>query len=250
MTTLQIASDLHIEHKRDDTPEPKDYICPVADVLILAGDIGSLYKFEQLQGFLRKLSHLFQVILYIPGNHEFYTMPSYQQLSYKALEKRLETLDHSISNLHVLNRSSVRIKNLCIVGCTLWSKPKCTVPPFIVRVPGLNTPAYANRHKEDLHYIKKMVRYCKKEKYDMVVVTHHPPSYRALIGAKKRKQFDSLYATDLDYMLDGKDMQLWICGHTHKNIDFTNKGCRVVSNQKGKSKDRIKDYSKSFRIRV
>ena len=44
MTSIQIASDLHIEFKNDDVPDPLNYITPTANILILAGDIGSLYK--------------------------------------------------------------------------------------------------------------------------------------------------------------------------------------------------------------
>ena len=249
MITVQIASDLHIEHNRNDIPNISDYIIPVSEVLILAGDIGSLYKLDQLRGFLERLSNLFQAILYIPGNHEFYMRRGYQPISYKALETRLESLGNSISNLYILNRRSVRINDVCIAGCTLWSNPKCTVPPFIVRVNGFNTAAYSKQHKKDLKYIKKMISYCKKEKCKLVVVTHHPPSYRALDGAKKRKRFESLYASNLDHLLNGDDVKVWICGHTHKNIDFlTNNGCRVVTNQKGKVKDRVKDYVKSLKI--
>ena len=248
MTTIQIASDLHIEHSCV-IPEPSNYILPTADVLILAGDIGSLYKIEQLSKFLTKLSSQFQAILYIPGNHEFYMMADHQPLAYSTLEKRLETLGQNIPNLHILNGASVRINNICIVGCTLWSKPKCRVPPFIVRVHGMNTMSYAKRHADDLKYIKRMIKYCKKQKYELIVVTHHPPTYKAIIGAKKKKQFDSLYASDLDYLLTKDNTKLWISGHTHKNIDFTTaEGCRVVSNQKGKPKDRITDYNKSFKF--
>ena len=94
-----------------------------------------------------------------------------------------------------------------------------------------------------------MIKYCKKQKYELIVVTHHPPTYKAIIGAKKKKQFDSLYASDLDYLLTKDNTKLWISGHTHKNIDFTTaEGCRVVSNQKGKPKDRITDYNKSFKF--
>ena len=248
MSTLQIASDLHIEQS-DDIPNATEYIIPISEVLILAGDIGSLYKLDQLQGFLEQLNNLFQAILYIPGNHEFYMMQGYQPISYKALEARLESLGNAISNLYILNRRSVRIKDVCIAGCTLWSKPTCKVPPFIVRVNGFNTAAYSTKHKKDLNYIKKMISYCKKEKYKLVVVTHHPPSYRTLEGAKKRKRFESLYASNLDHLLNGDDVKVWICGHTHKNIDFvTNNGCRVITNQKGKVKDRVKDYLKSLKI--
>ena len=49
--------------------------------------------------------------------------------------------------------------------------------------------------------------------------------------------------------IDGKNIQTWICGHVHKNFDFvSDKNCRVVSNQKGKPRDRIKNFVKNFTI--
>ena len=49
------------------------------------------------------------------------------------LEKAVEVIDEllkdvkeielQIPNLHILNRSSLIIDNVCIVGCTLWSRP-------------------------------------------------------------------------------------------------------------------------------
>ena len=252
MVKLQIASDLHIEYTHNDAPDPLNYIIPKAEVLVLAGDIGSLYRIKQLRGFLERICKLFQVVLYVPGNHEFYAVHNYKPLSYKSLEQRLKSLGESISNLYILNRSSVRIDSTCIVGCTLWTKPECIVPHYIVRVNELNTKGYKRQHEKDLHYIKRMIKYCNQEKYNMVVITHHPPSTQTLQGAKKRKRFQSLYATDLEEMLIKENMKTWICGHTHKNFDFITKGgCRVVSNQKGKSKDpSIHDYSKQFTVLV
>ena len=247
MTTLQFISDLHIEYTHDEIPDPNDYVVPVADTLILAGDIGSLYKLKQLKGFLSRLASLFQAIIYVPGNHEYYSLSEYKRVSLPSLEKRLERLSVEIPNLHILNRSSARIGNICIVGCTLWSKLKCQVPRFIVRIQDMDTAEYCRRHTKDLLYIKNMAEYCRQHNYRMVVVTHHPPSLKCLEGVKKKKRFISLYATNLDKMLSEKNMELWICGHTHKNNDFiTSKGCRVVTNQKGKPKDRIKDYRRDF----
>lgn len=252
MVKLQIASDLHIEYNHNDVPDPLNYVIPKAEVLVLAGDIGSLYRIKQLRGFLEKVCKLFQVVLYVPGNHEFYTVHDYKPLSYKSLEKRLASLGESISNLYILNRSSVRIDDTCIVGCTLWTEPECVVPHYIIKVKEMNTKGYRKQHEKDLHYIKRMIEYCKQEKYNMVVITHHPPSKRTLQGAKKRQRFQSLYATDLEDILIKENMGTWICGHTHKNFDFVTRGrCRVVSNQKGKPKDpSIHDYSKQFTVSV
>ena len=52
--TVQIASDLHIEFKNNEVPDVLSIIDPCADVLILAGDVGSLYNEAQLSLFLKK----------------------------------------------------------------------------------------------------------------------------------------------------------------------------------------------------
>jgi len=69
MPKFQIVSDLHIEYRNDEIPDPLSLITPTADNLILAGDIGSLYKFNQLKGFLQNLCKYFKNVLYVPGNH-------------------------------------------------------------------------------------------------------------------------------------------------------------------------------------
>ena len=68
-----------------------------------------------------------------------------------------------------------------------------------------------------------------------------------IVRPKRKKKFQSIYATDLDYLLDVNFVQTWICGHVHKNFDFvSDKGCRLVGNQKGKIKDKITDYKSNF----
>lgn len=251
MRKVQIVSDLHIEFNDNEDPNPLEYITPSSEILILAGDIGSLYKFNQLLVFLQKLSKLFEVILYVPGNHEWYCIPDHDPLTLPTLENRLNKISERIKNLHILNRSSVRINNVCIAGATLWSNPECPVPPFIVRINGMKTKEYKEQHLTDLNYIKEMIRYCDKNKLKLIIVTHHPPTKKVLTIAKKRKKFDSLYATDLEYLLDRNNVHTWICGHVHKNFDFlSSKGCRIVGNQKGKPKDNIKNFSKKFLIDI
>lgn len=250
MIGIQVASDLHIEYNEDsDSPDPLKYIDPSADILILAGDIGSLYRLQQLKFFLNELCKKFQIVLYVPGNHEWYALPGHEAIPLRQLEKRLATLGKSIENLYILDRSSVRIGNVCIAGATLWSNPKCKVPPFIVRVSELGTREYAKRHTEDLTYVSNIINHCRSNGYKLVVVTHHPPSMRVTQDAGKRKKFQSLYATDLEYLLDKNKVHTWICGHVHKNFDFVSeKGTRVLGNQKGKPKDRIRDYNREFVI--
>jgi len=57
---FQVVSDLHIEYENDNTVDPFEYITPVGDVLVLAGDIGSLYKMDQLKDFIDKITKYFK----------------------------------------------------------------------------------------------------------------------------------------------------------------------------------------------
>jgi len=251
MVTFQIASDLHIEYKNDDVPEPLDFITPSSEILILAGDIGSFYKINQLEEFLKKLCLHFKLVLYIPGNHEYYTFNEYKPLHMSTLLSYIYEIENSIQNLYILNESSIIIDDICITGCTLWSKPDIKIPRYIVRIHGINNEIYERKHIKDVNYIKKMINYSKSNNLKLLVVTHYCPTYKVLDNFKKKDKLSSLYVTELDELLTSDQVHTWICGHIHQNFDFiTEGGTRVVGNQKGKPKDKITDYSKTFTIQI
>jgi predicted phosphohydrolase len=252
MTKFQIVSDLHIEYKTDEVPDPLTLITPSADILILAGDIGSFYQYNQLKTFLINLCRHFKVVLYVPGNHEYYTMKGYPSQKMKTLLHQFIQMEQCIDNLYVLNRSSVQIDDVCIVGCTLWSNIEVSMPKFIVRIPDMSTRVYKKKYEGDLGYIKKMIKYCQKKEKKLMVVTHHCPTYSVITSNKKLKdKYISLYASHIDYLLQANMVHTWIAGHIHINFDFiTDGGTRMVGNQKGKPKDKITDYNKSMVIVV
>ena len=134
---------LHIEYINQ-LIDVKKLIIPTAPILVLAGDIGSLYRYDQLHNFLKEVSVMFKYVLYVPGNHEFYMMNGYKPLPFRILVNRLYEMEHKISNLYILNKSSVVIEETCFIGATLWSKipDKCFVPKFRVRIKGFNTYLY------------------------------------------------------------------------------------------------------------
>jgi predicted phosphohydrolase len=252
---IQIASDLHIEYKNDLIPDPLTYIEPVSEILILAGDIGSLYKYEQLQKFLEKLCQYFKIVLYIPGNHEYYTVRNIKPLKFNELEKILTTLEESINNLYILNRSSIIINDICITGCTLWSKLNTKIPKFIVKINDLDDHIYENMFNTDLKHINNMIKYCKNKNLKLIVATHYCPTYDVLnfpdcLRSKKDK-YISLYVSNLDYILNKNLVNTWICGHIHYNFDFiSTNGTRIVGNQLGKPRDNIINYNKKFIISI
>ena len=250
MVHIQIISDLHIEQLIDDFIDPLNFFTPNADLLIMAGDIGSIYRYNQLYHFLEKVANMFTYVLYVPGNWEYYMLPNYTPLTINELNNRLNSLS-VIKNLYILNTSSIIIDNVCFVGCTLWSDLKISLPHYIVKIFKMNTSFYSYKHSKDKNFITDMTNYCKENNIKMVVITHHCPSYETLQKWKKKDKFTSLYASNLDYMLDKNLIDTWICGHVHINFDFySEKGTRVISNQRGKPKDKITDYNKNLTIQV
>ena len=243
MTDFQIMSDLHIENYEDDV-DYKKFITPKADILILAGDIGRISRREQLENFLKSLCRNFKVVIYVLGNHEYYKVDNFPENTIEQCKEILKDISKNITNLYVLDRSSIIIKDVCIVGCTLWTNTNLlNIPSYIVRIKDINTVKYNAMFREDFRYIKSMVSYCQKKGLKLLVVSHHSPSYE--IGRnKKHDKYSSLYCTNLEFMLTSTQVHTWVCGHVHKNFDFiTTGGTRLVSNQKGKPKDKITDYS-------
>ena len=264
--SLQIVSDLHIEYRNNNVPNPLDYIKPVSKILVLAGDIGSVYKFDQLKGFLKKLCVHFEYVLYVPGNHEFYMQHDSDDdipLTFEFLLNKLLSLEKDIENLYILNRKSVVLNNICISGCTLWTKAEVKIPKFIVRIHGMTTEMYNKKHLSDLKYINKMIEHCQTNNLKLIMITHHCPSFNIMENThmmlkdygkeniKKRDRYVSLYFSKLDNLLHKDKVHTWICGHIHQNFDYvTNGGTRLVGNQYGKPRDNIDDYNKEFVVRI
>ncbi|WP_396434356.1 metallophosphoesterase [Limnohabitans sp.] len=116
---IQLLSDLHLESHPDFVPNP----APGADILVLAGDIGSyqtgsaltaagdgdfgLARFSPLHGWPTP-------VLFVPGNHE------YDGLDFDQAHKRLQA---SCARLGItwLEREVLHLGGVRFVGTTLWS---------------------------------------------------------------------------------------------------------------------------------
>ena len=251
MTNFQIASDLHIEYKNNNFVDPLTIITPSADYLILAGDIGSFYKFEQLFNFIFILSKHFKGIIYVPGNNEYYTQIGFESKNMNELLQNFRNVSKSISNLYILDRACIKIGNICIAGCTLWSDIKVCIPKFIFRINYINTNAYFKKYEKDLLYIKHIINYCQSFNLKLLLVTHYCPTYSLIHPLKSTSKYISMYASNLDYLQTKNQIHTWVFGHTHINFNIiSEKGTVLVTNQLGKPKDCIKNYNKNMVIKL
>lgn len=241
MVNFQIMSDIHIETFSENLLI-ENFVTPSAEILILAGDIGRVHRYNQLENFLINLCSKFEIVLYVLGNHEYYRVDGVIPKSMEDILIDIEKIKAKIPNLYILNRKSVIIEDVCISGCTLWSRAIVDIPPYRVRILGMNMAKYNSLFDQDRIYIESMINYCQKKKLKLLVVTHHCPTF-SLTRQKKSDKYKSLYCSNLDYLLDGKKVHTWVCGHIHFNFDVRMKnGMRLVSNQKGKQRDMVANY--------
>lgn len=114
---IQLFSDLHLERY----PVFQPALAPDADVIVLAGDIGSYQNGSRLGGtdfglerFSPALGATKARVLYVPGNHE------YDGLEFDEAHGRLRD---SCARLGItwLERETVIIDHVRFIGTTLWS---------------------------------------------------------------------------------------------------------------------------------
>jgi hypothetical protein len=95
-------------------------------------------------------------------------------------------------------------------------------------------------HMRHVENIKAAMRQALADGKLLVVVTHHAPCARSMmfgsdwVGEHLFQPVDPAYASYLDHLMDGEDAPvLWIHGHTHIAVDYTEGHTRVLSNPKG-----------------
>ncbi|WP_070987917.1 metallophosphoesterase [Halofilum ochraceum] len=239
---IQVLSDIHAEV--DPRRAHFDVVDLGADLVILAGDI------DHGGAGVRWAAETWPTtpVVYVLGNHEHYTT----RLG-EALERARAAA--AGTNVHVLERESVTVRGVRILGATLWTDLNLVGDPAFARAAlgqafpdykAIESPAGGPLRPvetEAIHH--ETVTWLERELDQTyagptVVVTHHAPSSRSLqqwdewAGESPYTAWESAYASDLERLLDGPwPPALWIHGHTHLSGDYRIDRTRVVSNQRG-----------------
>ena len=87
-----------------------------------------------------------------------------------------------------------------------------------------------------------MIEYCQENNLKPIVITHYPPVIDAVREYRLDDPYVSLYTNNLEDLLSSA--KVWISGHTHYNYMKYKNNCLLVSNQLGKKRDNITDFSK------
>ena len=262
---IQLLSDLHLEVHPAFAPAP----APGADVLVLAGDIGSYQKGSRLTDDdfgLRRFSplHGWPVpVLFLPGNHE------YDMLDFDEAHARLRATCERLG-MHWLEREVLLLQGVRFVGTTLWSdfdalgptadQPGATLGQqlaarekafraanFYLRTTGGTRggePLLAAQVRDLALECRQWLQQALAQPHagTTVVVTHFAPSLRSADPRYGLTPGTAGFCNAWDDLLAGAD--LWLHGHLHAPSDYRQGRCRVVANPMGYAR---KNEQQAFR---
>lgn len=234
---LLIYSDLHLEFGTDFTVPESD-----ADVLILAGDI-TIFKENKLKLLSKFLNGWNKPVLYVAGNHEYYT----KQAMTKGDKLFKEYLAANHPNVTFLQDEEITIGDVHFFGGTMWTDFNKGNPLDMITCQQRMNDYYLIKHKHsqrpltpedtiDFHseYVEKLLAWFKTEKTGRrVVISHHAPVVRKNSEHSTSEMQAAYNSLDMVDIILEHQPDLWFYGHTHECDDQMIGKTRVVSNPRG-----------------
>ena len=231
---IQYCSDLHLEFQ-----DNKEYILnnpiePIADILILAGDIVPFKIIDNHQDFFNYISRNFKTTYWIPGNHEYYY---YNVDSSRFLDTKIR------ENIFLVNNCVKEVSGINLIFSTLWSNISESKRWLIQQSLSdfkvikyidclFNVDDYNLLHKESLEFIQNALNETSDDK--TVVVTHHAPTFVNYPEKYVNSKINEAFASNLTELIEDNNIDFWIYGHHHSNSnDFQIGNTKLVTNQLG-----------------
>lgn len=233
---IQYASDLHLEFIENASYIKHNPLKVVGDILILAGDIG--YLGDQNYNnypFWDWASKNFKQVIVALGNHEFY---KYFDIS--TFENGyIQQIRHNVAAYY---NAVVSINDIDIIVSTLWSEipreeaasTEIIISDFhriMYRDEFLTFSEFNREHRKCLDFIKSTVESSKAK--HKIVVSHHVPSFRMQCPKFKDSKAKSAFIVELESYIQSSDIEYWIYGHSHYNVDVRIGATQCITNQLG-----------------
>jgi predicted phosphohydrolase len=222
---INYFSDVHLEFASLKAPDND------ADVIVAAGDIGI-----GTQG-IDWLKALNKPVIYVAGNHEFYSHEYRQALQ----SIRMQCADN---NIHFLENDSFIFQGVRFLGCTLWAdlfvdgnkkaealgKTLNDFKRIQFDEKFFDAVEFSRLHQNSTAWLGQQLAQPFSGK--TVVITHHAPSlwsWNDSAHALKKLA----YCSDLKPLLHEYEVSAWIHGHVHSQMDYRIAGTRILCNPRG-----------------
>lgn len=235
MPKINLLSDLHNEGCLFKTPNQE------ADIIILAGDIGS---YDNGIHWARE-TWPDKEIIYVPGNHEFYGREFTDTM--KSMRKAAKA-----NRVHFLYNKSIVLDGIAFHGTTLWTDfcldgaqfstaakfaAKAYIRDFHVIMKGkpgslkLWTPN--NAASENTKARKFLYNALETSTKPNVVITHFLPSFRSVSSKFWNSPVNSYFACNMEPLISWYQPMYWLHGHTHDSMDYKLGDTHVLCNPRG-----------------
>lgn len=248
MLNLRIISDTHLEF-------PENIPFTVVDksidmkktVLVLAGDIGSLYKLTEsynsdelhtdpLFTLLSEAANNYKDVIYVTGNHEYF----YTNLYTADGVVRDVIHDSGWGNVHMCNGDPIVIDGVTFHAYTLWTNIENNNPikklnsnlmiDYRMINNGDSLITADDTYRLHMEHFSKL---CDNVSVGDVIITHHAPSYKSMAEKYRGNVLNPFFYSELDEFILHKKPSLWVHGHTHSSLDYKIGDTRIICNPRG-----------------
>lgn len=263
---IQILSDLHNEFLRNGKFDPLHKWSgrlpdTNADIIILAGDIDT--GAHGAEWAINESERLSKKIIYVLGNHEYYGC------EFNHLRDEIQKLCNG-TLVSCLDYGDCIVDNVRFLGATLWTDYNAfsdTLKEQVMqsienvladhrKIRFISGGSYnkfkphhaLTQHNIELNWLKKKL----SEPFNgkTVIVTHHGPHPVCQHPGFPVNELSAAFHSDLTYMFTEFDINLWVYGHTHANIDELINSTRVISNQAGYPGENVEGFNDRLVIDV
>ena len=259
---LVIVSDLHFGFGSNNNPweQTQMYSGPNDEVLCVLGDCGPIDSLaSQYSRFFGWASKKYRHVLFVYGNHEFYSEWSNIQ-TMDSMKKIMRSIVKPYDNVHILDNSSYVIDDVAFIGATFWTDMNNKHPFACMDAYGINdfhviyttkdsvlTPEQSvDFHMKSKSYIRNTMIHHHRRGKKTVVLTHHAPSLLSIhpkYCSGNYARMNPCFSSNCDQLiLDGKPV-LWAHGHTHTSFDYVIGDTRVICNPHGYGFENYLDFS-------
>lgn len=257
-------------------------LVPCADYLIVAGDLCDFTTFaylskqaksevsacyaDTLMQFFAFYRTKFKKIFYVLGNHEFYRTSVGLKGTLYLYKKRIAELNEQANsdNVILLERSHCVLEEegakLHVLGTTLWSDIDERASRFVNDYTKIRMLEERITYEDTLARFKKNEQWLKttlqgiSEDEQIVVVTHHLPSYDLIHPRYADSPCNAAFASDFNYLMDKPNVQAWFYGHTHSSMTKKIGNCTCYCNPcgypEGEKGGENEEYSPSFKVEI
>jgi predicted phosphodiesterase len=256
---IKLISDLHLDivSYKDFPPEDSKNT-----VLALIGDTCEIDRVKYFREFLLDAAPNYMNVLVIFGNHEYYGGSINNAIT------KFKNAIVDIPNVLVMDRRSVVLDGVTIIGATLWTDMAKGDPMAIwqvnqglndfhnIRIGTANFP-YQRKfkpldamamHKKDLEFIDNALKEAITDK--KIVLTHHAPTYESVAEKYKGSVLNAGFVSDLSEFILDHEIDLWVHGHCHNSSDYMVGNTRVLANPRGYGKENQGNFDPNFVIEI